>query len=136
MDNRLEVLIPQYALNKAELDGYKKLCDKENAEIKEIMNILHLDEAEVGGYIAKRTIQNRDTMNEEGLISLFTSVPSFFKLNEDFGIIKSKPYIDYDAFENAMYHDAFTPEQLDDLGRFKESKEVVTLRITKVRGGK
>jgi len=35
--NDLDVLIPQYAENKSEMDSYKKICDKENAQIKSIM---------------------------------------------------------------------------------------------------
>lgn len=129
----LEELIPSYALNKQELDSYKKLVDKENAEIKELMASLNLDEKEVGDYIAKRTISNRDSLDEEGLISLFTSVPSFCQLSDEFGIIKMKPYLDYDALENAMYNDAFKPEQVSELSKYKESKEVISLRVTKIK---
>ena len=131
--NDLDTLIPQYAVNKAELDDYKKLCDKENAQIKELMKDFAVQKYEAGGYRASYSVSVRETMNEEILLSLFTSVPGFAGITEEYEIVKQKPYIDFDALEKAIYDGKLSNEQLLDLDKAKESKEVVTLRVTKIK---
>lgn len=131
--NDLDVLIPQYAENKSEMDSYKKICDKENAQIKAIMKDFVVDNYEAGGYKASYSISKRETMNEDILIALFTSVPGFVFISENYGIVKNKPYIDFDALEKAIYDDKLTQDQLMELNKAKEVKEVVTLRVTKIK---
>lgn len=127
----LDKLIPQYALNKSKLEGYKKICDKENAEIKAIMKSFVVSKYETDDYRATYSTVKKETMNEDVLISLFNTVPAFTEIADTFGIVKIKPYIDFDALENALYHNALTPEQIMELDKAKEVKEVVTLRVTK-----
>ena len=122
----LEKAIPQYALNKSELDAYKKLCEKENAEIKEAMEILGKDTVEVGTYIAKRIVQKRENVNEEILLN----VAHFYDLGN---IIKTKEYIDFDALEDAIYKGDIPNEVLLEMDKAREVKEVVTLKISKVK---
>lgn len=129
----LERLIPQYALNKTELDSYKKICDKENGKIKSIMQDFHMSKYETGGWKATCYTTTKETIDEEILISLFTSIPAFSEINDKFNIIKTKSYIDFDALENAIYNNALTNDQLLELDKAKESKEVTTLRVTKIR---
>ena len=66
----LDTLIPQFAANKREQDSYKKLCDKEGAEIKAIMQSFVLPHYEAGGYRATYTIQKRESINEELLLEI------------------------------------------------------------------
>ena len=115
------------------MDSYKKLCDKENAEIKSIMKDFAVQKYEAGGYKASYTVSTRESMDEEMLISLFTSVPGFIVINDRFNVIKMRPYVDFDALENAIYNNALTNDQLIEMDKAKEVKEVVTLRITKVK---
>lgn len=129
----LEILIPRYAQNKDKMESYKKLVDKDNKQIKEAMKSAGETDKEAGGYIAKYTVQQRESMNEDILISLFTSVPAFAKIQDELNIVKQKPYIDYDALESAIYGGKFTPEMLMDLDRAREVKEVVTLRVNKIK---
>lgn len=129
----LDILIPRYAQNKQELDDYKKICDKENKQIKDSMRALGETEHPVGDYIAKCSTQQRESMNEDILISLFTSVPSFVKLDDKYNIIKTKPYVDFDALENALYNSELSETQVSDLNKAKEVKEVVTLRVSKIK---
>ena len=132
-NNRLDALIPQYAANKAELEDYKKICDKENAIIKSIMADMDEPTYEAGGYKATYSVSQRESMNEEMLISMFTSVPGFVKVAEQFGIVKTKEYIDYDALENALYNNAISNDQVIEMNKAREVKEVVTLRVTKIK---
>ena len=129
----LEELIPQYGKNKEQLDIYKKACDKDNALIKKLMLEQNSESKECGGYTAKCTVQQRESMNDDILISLFTSVPAFVQIQEKLGIVKEKPYIDYDALESAIYNGNFTQNMLEDLNKAREVKEIVTLRVTKTK---
>ena len=134
--NELDNLIPQYAMNKQELESYKKICDKENGKIKSIMADFALQKYETDGYRAIRRISKRETINEDTLISLFTTVPAFTEVNDTFNIIKMKPYVDYDALENALYNNVLTQEQIAELDKAKETKEVVSLMVSKIRAKK
>lgn len=124
---RLDELIPQYASNKNEMDAYKKLCDKENAEIKSIMKDLALQKYEAGEYKATYTISKRETMDEEILLEIAHQ----FGIPE---IVKTKEYIDFDALENAIYNGKISPEILTEMDRARSVKEVITLRISKKKG--
>ena len=125
----LQELIPAYAENKAELDSYKKICDKENAEIKEIMLAEDLSEETVDGYVAKITKSNRESFNEEKLLEIAH--------NEGISeIIKTKEYIDYDILEDAIYNGKISEDILLKIATAKEVKEVVTLKVSKVKKGK
>jgi len=122
----LEQLIPQYAQNKSELDSYKKICDKENARIKELMAESKETKVTAGGYTASYIVSTRDTMNEEKLLNIA------HKYNIQ-NVIKTKEYIDFDALEDAIYHGNIIQPALLEMETARESKEVVTLRITKAK---
>lgn len=122
----LDRLIPQYAANKSEMDSYKKICDRENAEIKTLMADLELPQRIVGGYKAIRSVQRRETINEELLLAIA------HKYNL-FDVIKTKEYIDFDALEHAIYIGRISSNVLLEMDKAKEVKEVVTLTIKKVK---
>lgn len=125
----LQELIPVYAENKAELDSYKKICDKENAEIKEIMLAENLSEETVDGYVAKITKSNRESFNEEKLLEIAH--------NEGISeIVKTKEYIDYDILEDAIYNGKISEDILLKIATAKEVKEIITLKVSKVKKGK
>lgn len=130
MDSKLESLerlIPQYAANKNELDGYKKLCDDEGKEIKAVMGSYALQHYTAGGYKAVRTVQKRETVNEEMLLEILK------RNGECEGIIKTKEYIDFDALENAIYHNRIPEDILTQMAEATEVKFVVTLKVSKVK---
>lgn len=124
----LDELIPQYALNKRELDSYKKLCDNENAQIKAIMSKFKTLSYEAKGYKASYSVSERVTMNEEMLLQIFDTGGA-----REMGIVKTKEYIDYDALENAIYNGWIPKDTLLEMDKAKETKEVVTLRVTKIK---
>ena len=127
--NDLDKLIPQYAANKSELDDYKKICDKENAQIKAIMKDFVVTNYEAGGYKATYCVSNRETMNEEMLLDIAHR-------NGISEIVKTKEYIDFDALENAIYNGKISDDILLEMNKAKEVKEVVTLRVSKVKKSK
>ena len=120
----LDTLIPQYAENKSMLDDYKKICDEENKKIKELMEE---GSYETGGYKATKSVQVRETMNEDKLLDVLR--------HYTFGaeVIKSKPYVDMDVLESLIYKGKLSKEVLMEIDKCRESKEVVTLRISKVK---
>lgn len=124
MSTSLDELIPQYANNKAEMEDYKKICDKENAQIKELMFAEGIDEKEAGGYVAKRIVQHRETMNEAKLLE----IAHMHGLVE---IVKTREYIDFDALESVIYNNKLPQSVLLEMDKAKEIKDVVTLKVTK-----
>ena len=126
MVSELDKLIPQYAMNKTEADAYKKLCDKENAQIKALMADLDNPVYEAGGYKATYSVSTRESMNEEMLLEIAHQhgIPE---------IVKTKEYIDFDALENAIYNGKISQDILLEMDKAKEVKEVVTLRVTKTK---
>lgn len=123
--NNLEQLIDAYALNKSELDSYKKICDAENAEIKALMTELELDKASTEDYTATLSIQHRETMDEDKLLEVLRDA-GYADI-----VIRTKEYVDMDLLEAAIYHDRIDKETLFAMQRCKEVKEVQTLKISK-----
>ena len=125
----LEELIPRYALNKSELDAYKKLCDTDNAKIKDIMLQSQEKKHEAGDYVATVTVSERETMNEEMLLE----IAHHYGIPE---IVKTKEYIDFDALEDAIYNGRIPQDILLQMNKARQVKEVVTLKVSKKKGAK
>lgn len=127
----LDELIPAYAENKAILDDYKKICDTENKQIKELM-----DEGsyEANGYKATKSIQVRESMNEDKLLDVLKDLDDNYAIDcYGTNLIKTKEYVDMDVLESLIYKGKLSNEVLMEIDKCRESKEVVTLRISKVK---
>lgn len=96
-EGSLDSLIPHYALNKQELDNYKKICDAANAKIKDLMFAANEDEHRAGDWIAKRTVVHKETLDEAKLIQVL------HKYNVP-GVIKTKEFVDMEALEKYLYN--------------------------------
>lgn len=125
----LEELIPTYALNKEHLDKHKKICDAQNTVIKEQLEKLGQDEYSAGGYVAKRTVVTKESMNEDRLLDIL-------KQHDIPDIVKTKEYVDMDALEKYLYNNEMSPKLAKDLDSCREVKEVIQLRISKERAKK
>lgn len=122
----LDTLIPQYAENKSMLDDYKKICDDENKQIKELMEE---GSYEAGGYKATKSVQIRESFNEDKLLDVLRDVAEA-KANN---LIKTKEYVDMDVLESMIYKGMIPTDVLMEIDKCRESKEVVTLRISKIK---
>ena len=122
-EEKLQELIPHYQLNKSEMDSYKKVVDKDNNEIKMIMRESQLSEFIVGDIKATCSVSEREDFIEEALIEKLKEM----KVDE---VIKMKEYIDMDALENATYNGELNAAEL---ASCQTKKEVVTLRVTKIK---
>lgn len=120
----LEMLIEQYASNKAEYESYKKLCDRENKQIKEIMTENNRNVVSTDNYTAKLTKSVRESFNEEKLLE---TVKEFGVADR---IIKTKEYVDLDELEKAIYNGAVTENELLNIDKCRDKKTVLTLKIT------
>lgn len=116
---QLKELIPQYAFNKGELDSYKKLCDKDNALIKALMQEDNLNEFDTDTYTAKISVQQRQSIDEDKLLDIVKDM-------DRPDLIKTKEYVDMDLLEKAIYNEEINA---NDLSTCMNTKEVVTLKV-------
>ena len=130
---KLENLIPQYASNKSELEYYKKISDAENSQIKRIMTELDLEDYITEDYKVVKSIQHRQKLNEDILLDMFLMDTTLNAIAKKYGIIKTKSYVDVDVLEKAIYDGGFTDAELLTLNAAMESKEIVTLRVSKIK---
>lgn len=128
--NSIYDLIPQYGAHKEELDAIKKVCDRENKDIKALMKQDNITVLESGGYIAQYSVQQRGSINEDMMLDILKELGT---KAYDLNIIKTAEYVDYDALEKAIYHGEIEESVVLDMDRAKEVKEVTTLRISKVK---
>lgn len=126
---KLDELVPRYGNEKTEFDRYKKLCDADNAEIKNIMTDLALQHYTAGNYKVVRSVQERESVDEDLLLNLLKPFPEVQVHN----IIKTKEYVDFDALEAAIYKDKLPKEVLLEIDKARVIKSVTTLRISKVK---
>lgn len=119
----LAMLIESYIVNKQNEKIYKDNASAENTQIKEVMHERGITKFETSLGTASITEQKKETFIEESLIE-------FLKANNVAdNIVKTKEYVDYDALENAIYHDLISPDVLRDMNKCKETKITTVLRI-------
>ena len=125
----LDTLIPAYGDNKEKLDALDKVCKEENKQIKELLG----DETnyETNGWKVTKSVQNRDKIDEELLCVKLAKFPEMYEA----GIIKVQEYVDMQALEDAMYKNQLSKEHIDIIQSCREHKEVVTLRVSRVKKG-
>lgn len=122
----LDELIPNYALNKIELDSYKKICDSANVKIKDIMYKLGEEKHESNGWIAKRTVVEKESFNEDKLLNVIKK----YNIKD---VIKTKEYVDMDVLESYLYNNEASSELAADLASCKIVKEEIRLTISKIK---
>lgn len=132
----LDELVPMYAVNKMELDNYKKICDTENAQIKEALQAADKLEHSAGGYTAKMSIQTSESFVEDMLLQCLESAMFEEGSAEEIGIIKTKRYVDMQALEDYMYHHKLSQALIDELDMCKVSSTIVKLRVSKTKAKK
>ena len=124
---KLEELIVTYAENKSEMDSYKKLVNRDNALIKELMQEQQITEKEVNGWQAKITTKKSESFNEDKLLAIAKE--------RNLDIIRTKEYVDTDIMEELIYNGTITKDDLLEIAKAKEVKETIELRVKKVKKG-
>lgn len=122
----LDELVPRYAMNKRELDSYKKICDTENAEIKKQMYESGITTYKTGEYTAKYIVSEKTSFNEDKLLSVMKK--------HNINVIRTREYVDMDLLENYLYHldeeDEATKQLMDEIDLCRDVKQVVSLRVS------
>lgn len=128
---KLDELVKAYALNKSEVDDLKKVCDKQNAEIKKLMSSNELPKWEVGDYTATYTVRASRTTDEDKMLEILKA--DWIKQNGSMECpyIKTKEYLDTDALEDAIFRGELSKELLADLNSCSTIKSVPTLTVKK-----
>lgn len=123
----IDEVIDSYAQNKERLDALDTVCKVQNAEIKAFLG----DEKSYStdNYKVSKSVQNRDTMDEELLCAKLSNFTECY----DLGIIKVQEYVDMSALEDALYKKQLTPEMIEAIEKCRKHKEVVTLRVSKIK---
>lgn len=125
----LEELIESYGIHKSEADDLKKICDKENKNLKSILKDRGLETSSSENWVVKYIIQNRESINEEMLLDILNK--DWSVTSEMLGIIKTKQYIDFEALEKCIYKGQVPQEMVLTIDKAREVKQVETLRISK-----
>ena len=125
----LDELIPQYALNKAELDSYTKICKEENEQIKAALVELGEDSYSAGGYTVKRIVAVKESMNEAKLIEVL-------RQNGITDAIKTREYVDMNVLEAFLYNNEPSADLARQLESCRTTTETVQLRLSKAKAKK
>lgn len=129
-NNELEELINAYRTNKQDVDDLKKVVDRQNKEIKDIMLEEDLKEfTTYNNYTAKIIVTEKDTMNEELLLSRLQVVKDKYP-----NLIKTREYVDLDELENLVYNNLLDDNTTAKVNSCITTKEVIQLRISKKKG--
>jgi len=140
IEEYLKELVESYGMNKKENDDLKKIVDNQNKEIKSLMESNNLKKFESDNYKVSYSVSTRDTIDEELLLSeakTFTIVDGVeLKSAQEVGLIKTKEYVDMDVLESLMYKGGISEEDLMKVDKCRETKEVITLRVSKKKDKK
>ena len=130
---KLDELELGYAKHKTEEGELKKICDSENAQIKDIMYNEKLKKYEVDGWQVNYIESNREKMNEDKLLELLKKRFTKKQL-KDLKVIKTVEQIDENALENAIYNNLLGADFIAEMSACKESSIVTSIRVTKKKG--
>lgn len=132
LDNlMLAEAIDRYAENKSSMDAIKKLCDKDNATIKEIMTEEKMNICSTEDNTAKIIEVDKSYTDEAKLLSVIHA----FNIPNSLGIIKTKEYIDEDALESAIYNNEIPDEVMQEIIKCKVEKYEYRLQVKKNKKG-
>lgn len=126
-NKNLDTIIDEYAQNKEQLDILDTVCKTQNAKIKDMLG--NEKSYSTDNYKVSKSVQNRDTMDEELLCAKLSNFTECY----DLGIIKVQEYVDMQALEDALYKKQLTKEMIEVIEKCRNHKEVVTLRVSKIK---
>ena len=136
VENELKQYINAYGEKKAVYDEEKKVVDKLNSSIKNLMLEYGLDKMEGTDFSVTCTVSDTSEMNEDMLLEVIKSVVWADKGSMHCPFIKTVEQVDFDALEKAMYNGEISKEHLAEIGKCRESKQRVTLRVSKKKVAK
>ena len=131
-EKKLISLVNTFAENKEDMNHLKEVCDRQNAEIKEIMNAENISKFSTDEFTASYTVKQTTKVNDEKVLMVLLQTNA--EIFRELGIIKSKEYVDSEALENAIYNSLIDKELL---AKIKDcSTTTATPTLTVKRKGK
>ena len=128
----LDDLVPLYALNNAQKNALEKTVKSQSTEIKKLLTEKNLTTYSTEGITVNLSTATTTKLNQELALSLFSTIPEFIKLNEEFNIIKTVEVIDENALERATFKEGtFSTEMLLELEKCFTTTETVKLLVSK-----
>ena len=125
-ETSLRATLKLYVDAKEGYDRYKKVVDKYNKELKDILKEYDMTEYENDDYKVKMSVSERTTIKEDLLLRKLQDVKDKYP-----NLIKTKEYVDMDELENLIYKNELDSDTLNKVNSCVTIKEVVTLRATR-----
>lgn len=122
---RLDELVPQFALNKGEFDSYKAIVDSEKEQIKDLLAFVGEKKHTAGGYTVTRSESDKEKWDEDKLLAVAKK--------HNLPVVKTKEYVDMQALEDYLYKNEAPVECMADLGKCRTVTTVVALRLSKAK---
>lgn len=132
----LEKVVARYGENDAKMKELKKLCDGDKVTIKNALQNSDTDTITAGGYTVKCTVSNRESLNENKMLSILKQDWETRYPDQECPYIKTREYVDMDELESVLYAGDLPADVLKSLDDCREVTEVVTLRCTKAKENK
>ena len=129
--SELRKLVADWGPKKSTVDSLDKEVKADAAKIKELMMKEELDESTSGIYTAKLSFQNKETINEEGLLQYIKTTLWGDKGSMHCPYIKLVETIDWDALEKDIYNGKITKEQVIDMDKFRTINKTPILKLKK-----
>lgn len=117
-----------YNLEKTEMEKLKSSVDATNLEIKSLMKDLGLSEYIIDDIKASVTVTQKSDFVEDALLKKVKELGIADK------VVKTREFVDMVALEDAIYQGSIHASQLADCQT--APKEIVTLRVTKIKAAK
>lgn len=127
--NNVDLMIQLYVDAKIELDERKKVADKYNKELKDLLQSSDMSEYSNDRYKIKLVTSERSSMDEDLLLKELINLKDKFP-----GLIKSKEYVDMDELESLMYANDLDDETLQKIDKCITIKQVTQLRLSRQKG--
>lgn len=132
---KLQETVELFALNKEEYDKYDKAVKAENSLIKDLMKELNLTVIAYKDWKVTYSVAERKSMDEDMLLEVLKHAWTEKNGSMECPYIKTKQYVDMDALEAAIYNGQVSDDTLLEMKKCESCKEVVTLRLSKNKGG-
>lgn len=127
--SNMDLMIQLYVDAKIELDERKKVADKYNKELKDLLQSSDMSEYSNDRYKIKLVTSERSSMDEDLLLKELINLKDKFP-----GLIKSKEYVDMDELESLMYANDLDDETLQKIDKCITIKQVTQLRLSRQKG--
>lgn len=127
--SNMDLMIQLYVDAKIELDERKKVADKYNKELKDLLQSSDMTEYSNDRYKINLVTSERSSMDEDLLLKELINLKDKFP-----GLIKSKEYVDMDELESLMYANDLDDETLQKIDKCITIKRVTQLRLSRQKG--